>query len=407
MKILVVCQYYYPEPFRIPDLCEELVRRGHQVTVLTGVPNYPEGRIYPGYGSGKRKHEKTGGVTIDRCFTVPRRSGILFRFLNYYSFALSSSLRVLSGRIKPENGEKFDVVFVNQLSPVMMAQAGIWYKKKYGSRLLLYCLDLWPESLIAGHIKRNSLIYRYYRRVSEKIYKSCDRICVSSRSFQEYLNENFGIPEERMAWLPQYAEELFTQIPEAEPKDTMDFVFAGNIGEVQSVGTVIEAARLLETEQFLRFHIVGGGTALEDLKKQAEGLSNVIFYGRRPLEEMPRFYTLADAMLVTLAPDPMLGMTLPGKVQSYLAAGKPVIGAADGEIMHVIREAGCGLCGSAGDAGQLAGNIRKFCSDPDRKRYAANSGRFYVSRFQKDTFMKNLEKEFANTCRSEKRNTAE
>lgn len=155
MKILVVCQYYYPEPFRIKDICEEMVRRGHEVHVVTGYPNYPEGILYEGYGKGKHIDEVINGVSVHRCFTIPRQTGTLKRMLNYYSYALSSTKYVRSKKCKTVDGKPFDYVFCNQLSPVMMTHAAIAYKKKYKVPMTMYCLDLWPESLIAGGIKSN------------------------------------------------------------------------------------------------------------------------------------------------------------------------------------------------------------------------------------------------------------
>ena len=154
MKILVICQYYSPEPFRHSDICEELVKRGHEVTVVTGLPNYPMGKIYDGFRHGKKRDEQINGVKIHRCFIIGRRHGAIFRFLNYYSYAISSHFYVKHLK------DDFDVVFVNQLSPVMMAKAGITYKKKHNKKLVLYCLDLWPESLVAGGITRGSFIYK-------------------------------------------------------------------------------------------------------------------------------------------------------------------------------------------------------------------------------------------------------
>ena len=148
MKILVICQYYLPEPFRISDLCEEFVKLGHEVSVVTGTPNYPEGRIYCGYRHGKRRNEVMNGVHVHRCFTIGRRSGKLFRFFNYFSYSISAS--IYASHMK----EKFDIVFVNQLSPVMMANPAIKYKNKHNVKMFLYCLDLWPESLTVGGIKK-------------------------------------------------------------------------------------------------------------------------------------------------------------------------------------------------------------------------------------------------------------
>ena len=160
-KILVICQYYKPEPFRISDICEEMVCRGHEVQVVTGYPNYPEGVLYEGYGKGKHIDEVINGVKVHRCFTIPRQTGTVKRMENYYSYAVSSVKYVLSDKCTASDGKQFDVVFCNQLSPVMMADAAIAYKKKHKVPAVMYCLDLWPESLIAGGVTRKSPIYKY------------------------------------------------------------------------------------------------------------------------------------------------------------------------------------------------------------------------------------------------------
>ena len=385
MKILVVCQYYDPEPFRIGDICRALKERGHQVTVVTGQPNYPEGEIYPGYEKKNRRHEVLDGVEVHRCFTMPRKSGVLHRFLNYYSFMLSSCRFV-----KKLPGD-YDVVLVNQLSPVMMAKAGILYGRKHKKKVVMYCLDLWPESLIAGGIGRSSPIYKFFHRVSRNIYTKMDKILVTSREFTGYLQQQFGIPEEKIQYLPQYAEELFDALPEVSREKHLNLTFAGNIGEVQSVETILQAARQL-LDKPITFQVVGGGSDLERLQKLAADwkLKNVVFYGRRPVYEMPEFYAKADAMLVTLKADPVLSLTLPGKVQSCMAAGKPIIGAVDGETARVIAEAECGYCGPAEDAGRLAENILEF-SSANMTQMGKNARAYYEQQFEKTRFIDTLE----------------
>lgn len=392
-RILVICQYYKPEPFRISDICEEMVRRGHEVQVVTGYPNYPEGILYDGYGKGKNIDEVIEKVSVHRCFTVPRETGSVKRLMNYYSFAVSATAYVLSKECVASDGKPFDVVYCNQLSPVMMADAAIAYKKKYKVPVVMYCLDLWPESLIAGGITRKSAVYNFFHHVSKRIYRQMDKILITSRMFSGYLGEEFGIEEEKIEYLPQYAEGIFEQIPAREEDGTFNFMFAGNIGVVQSVETVIDAAKMLKEEP-VKFHIVGGGTDFERIQGLAEGLENVIFYGRRPLEEMPEFYARADAMLVTLAADPVLSLTLPGKVQSYMAVGKPIIGAIDGETQAVIRSAQCGFCGKADDAVELADNVKKFIRSKDRVTMGQNARKFYEENFQKELFMDKLESMF-------------
>jgi len=393
-KILVICQYYKPEPFRISDICEEMVRRGHEVQVVTGYPNYPEGILYEGYSKGKKIDEVINGVKVHRCFTIPRETGTVKRVMNYYSYAVSSTQYVLSKSCVASDGKPFDVVYCNQLSPVMMADAAIAYKKKYKIPIVMYCLDLWPESLIAGGITRESYIYKYYHHVSRRIYRQVDKLLITSRMFENYLSGEFGIKKNKIEYLPQYAEGLFEHLPARQEDGTFNFMFAGNIGAAQSVETVIKAAKILKDEP-IKIHIVGGGTDLERVQGIAEGLENVIFYGRRPVEEMPEFYVKADAMLVTLADDPVLSLTLPGKVQSYMAAGKPIIGAINGETKVVIDAAQCGYCGKAADDVQLAKNIRKFIStETDRVTMGQNARKFYDENFQESLFMDKLESKF-------------
>lgn len=383
MKILVICQYYYPEPFRHPDICEELVKRGYDVTVVTGLPNYPMGEIYEGYRKGERRDELLNGVKVHRCFTIGRRQGVIYRFLNYYSYAFSST------RYVKKLKEKYDVVFVNQLSPVMMAKAGIAYKKKHKVPVVLYCLDLWPESMVAGGIDRNSKLYKIFHGVSRKIYNRADRILVTSRLFSDYFEKEFGITG--VKYLPQYAETLFT--PEQCKKDGDDYIdlmFAGNVGAAQSVDTIIRAAQLTEDIKNLRWHIVGDGSELGKIQDMARGMNQVIFHGRKPLKEMSKYYSMADAMLVTMKKDPVLSMTLPGKVQTYMAAGKLIIGAIDGETSLVVAEAKCGICGGAEDAETLAENVRKF-TKMDIEEMGRNARLYYDQHFQKQNFIEKIE----------------
>lgn len=392
-KILVICQYYKPEPFRISDICEEMVRRGHEVQVVTGYPNYPEGILYDGYGKGKHIDEVINGVKVHRCFTVPRETGTVKRLMNYYSYAVSSTGYVLSKKCVASDGKPFDVVYCNQLSPVMMADAAIAYKKKYKVPAVMYCLDLWPESLIAGGIARESKIYKYFHYVSKKIYRQMDKILITSRLFSDYLRDEFNIKKEKIEHLPQYAEGIFEQIPPRDEDGVFNFMFAGNIGAVQSVETVIKAAEMLKEEP-VKFHIVGGGTDLERLQEIAKDLDNVVFYGRRPLEEMPEFYAKADAMLVTLAADPILSLTLPGKVQSYMAVGKPIIGAIDGETRVVVETAQCGFCGKAESVDELVENVKKFIQSDRRNEMGQNARKYYEENFQEKMFMDKLENWF-------------
>lgn len=395
MKILVVCQYYYPEPFRISDICEALVREGHSVTVVTGTPNYPEGEIYPGYGKKARADEVIHGVRVHRCAIIPRKNGAIFRFLNYYSFVWASR------RYLRWQTEDFDVAFVNQLSPVMMAEGALAWAKRKGKRCVLYCLDLWPESLLMGGIRRNSLIYRFFRWVSRRIYQAADAVLVSSHGFLDYFENVLGMAPEKIRYLPQYAEDIFGELPKAAQKqECVDFLFAGNVGNLQSVETIVEAARLLQDDPGIRIHIVGGGISLDKCKRMAQGLPNITFYGRQDLQEMPKYYAMADALLISLVKNPALSANLPGKVQSYLAAGKPVIGSVDGETARLVQEAQCGMCSPAEDPEALAQIIREAAAHPEqRKRCGENARQYYQAHFQKDLFLSALVEVLSENCK--------
>lgn len=384
MKILVICQYYYPEPFRITDICEELVKKGHDVTVVTGTPNYPMGEIYSGYEDKSRQDEIINGVTVHRCHIHPRKTGALHRLWNYYSYSFRSK------RYINRLDSSFDVVFINQLSPVMMANAGIKYAKKYNKCSVLYCLDLWPASLAVGGINKG-IMYNWFHRVSNRIYHSVDKILVSSKSFSKYFEDEFGLSD--TTYLPQYSEEAFTpDVCKKTPNENIDLMFAGNVGTAQSVDTVIRAAALCKDIQNLRWHIVGDGKELYTCKKLAEKLDvPVIFHGRKPIGEMPKYYAMADAMIVTMQKDPIISLTLPGKVQSYMAAGKPIIGAIDGETAIVLNEAQeDDYCGPSENCQALADNVIKLINSPKRVEIGNKNREYYLKTFSKGRYIKDL-----------------
>ncbi len=393
MKILVVCQHYWPEPYYLPDVCEELARRGHEVHVVTDVPNYPMGETYDGYDHRKNREQERNGVRITRTFTIPRHHSAVFRLLNYYSYSFSSTAYI--GTLPGD----YDVVFANETSPVMMTRAATAYSRKWGKKCVLYCMDLWPACLAAGGLSPESPIYRFFGAVSRKLYNRADRILITSKMFREYLETEHGVPDEKIAYLPQYAPARFDEVPPAEEKDTYDLVFAGNVGAAQSLDTLLRAAALLQKETWdgkpLRWHIVGDGSELQNLKDLAARLelTGVIFHGRRPPEEMPRYYALADAMLVLLTADKNIARTLPGKVQTCMAAGKPILAAADGETPSVLEEANCGFCAPAENAAAFAEAVRTFLTDPDKARLGRNARAYYERHFTRQVFMDKLEEE--------------
>ena len=239
------------------------------------------------------------------------------------------------------------------------------------------------------------MIYKIFHIISARIYKQADKILITSSMFQKYLNDELKISNKRISYLPQYAEELFD--PKRclkKPDEYTDLMFAGNIGKVQNVEIILKVADKLRNKK-VRFHIVGDGSDFDRLKKIKEklNLDNVTFYGRQPLEEMPSYYSMADAMIVTLEDDPTLSLTLPGKVQTYMAAGKPIIGSINGETASVIKAAECGYCSSAENENELTEIILKFISYKDKEHFSLSARKYYEDNFRKELFIQKLEKE--------------
>lgn len=391
MKILVVCQYYYPENFQITPICEQLVRDGYEITVLTGLPNYPTGIVSEEYKKGHRD-EVVNGVRVIRCFEIGRKKGAAFLALNYISFWLSALEKV------KRLDDDFDLVFVYQLSPVMMGLPGRKYARKHCIPMLLYCCDLWPESLKMYLHSEQNPIFRIFKKISKIVYCSADRIAVQSKSFIQYLKDTHSIPDEKIVYIPAFADDTYL-LSDFSPEDNniVDFVFLGNLGIAQNLIAVLEAVEIIQDIPGFMIHFVGDGSCLEEMKRFVEDKhleDKVCFYGRRPVEEMSKYYKQADACLVSLKADNQTGLTLPSKVQGYMAAGKPIIGMIDGSAKDVIEESGCGLCVAAGDVNGLADAMRQFIEQPDKFRDCGQNGReYFVRNFRKEIFMQTLEHE--------------
>ena len=398
MKILVVCQYYYPENFQVTPICEQLVHDGYDVTVLTGLPNYPTGNVLEEYKKGHRK-EEINGVQVIRCFEIGRKKGVLHLALNYISYWLTALYKV--GALEDD----FDLVFVYQLSPVLMGLPATKYSQKHNVPMILYCCDLWPESLKMYIHNEKNPIFSFFKRISKKVYDSCDRIAVQSSSFIHYLEATHDIPREKIVYIPAFADETYLTADFTPEDNIVDFVFLGNLGIAQNLIAVLQAIEQIKSVPGFKVHFVGDGSFLDVMKQfvKEKGLEEIVcFYGRRPVEEMPKYYKLADACLVSLKADNQTGLTLPAKVQGYMAAGKPIIGMIDGSAKDVIEESKCGLCVSAGDIIGLANAMKDFIEHADKYRECGQNGRdYFINNFSKTIFMENLESEINRLGRRE------
>lgn len=392
-KILVVCQHYYPENFQITPICEQLVKDGYDVTILTGLPNYPMGIVPDEYKKGHRD-EIINGVHVVRGYEIGRRKGPLWLAINYVSFTLSflHKVNVLSG--------DFDIVLVYQLSPVLMALPGIKYANKHKVPLMIYCCDLWPESMKMYIKNEKNILFRIMKRMSQKVYSRADVLAVQSKSFIDYMEQTHGIKRDKMIYMPAFADETYLETDFTSDDNLVDFVFLGNLGIAQNLISVLEAVNKIKDVPNFKVHFVGDGSCLGQMKEfvNNNGLEDIVqFYGRRPVEEMPKFYKLADACLVSLKADNATGLTLPSKVQGYMAAGLPIIGMIDGSAQEVIAEAKCGLCVNADDVDGFARVMKNFIENKEEYRdFGLNGRKYFKDNFNKRKLLDSIEKSIDN-----------
>lgn len=397
MQILVVSQYFWPENFRINDLVQQLVQRGHQVTVLTGIPNYPSGKVFDAYRINPRVFSEFKGARVIRVPMVPRGSGGARLVLNYMSFVLGATIWG-TWRLR---GIAADVIFVFEPSPVTVGLPAVWLSKIKRSPVVFWALDLWPETLAALGVVRSPRILRWVGRMVRFIYDRCALVLGQSSGFLDSIS-NHCSDKQKIRYFPSWAEDVFANedVPLAAEvpvlADGFNVVFAGNIGEAQDMPTVLDVAERLKGNVDIRWIIVGDGRKSEWLRAEVSnrGLqSKVLLPGCFPVERMPSFYAHADALLVSLKRDPVFSMTIPGKVQSYLMAGIPIIGMLDGEGATVIRDANAGLTCAAGDGAGLAEAVLTMAAmSPEARRQLGRNGRQYAQQeFGRKQLMVRLE----------------
>lgn len=392
MRTLFVCQHYWPEQFQTTDICEELARRGHEVTALVGIPNYPTGVVPEGYRDGANREQSRNGVRIVRAEEVPRRPGVVGLARNYWSF-----MRGADRRLRDLDGE-YDVIFAYQISPVLMAEPAMRAKRRFGAPVLLYCADIWPDAVRAMLPDGLGFLMPAVRSVSTRIYRGADRVATNSRAYVDCFERVHGINRARCSYVPQYADDSYLGMDlSAAPSAKARFMVMGNIGRLQYMRVLMEAVDLLRGRDDFELHVVGTGSAMGELESfvSERGLDgHVTFHGRHPVEEMPCFYRMADACVLTLhVPGaPWISSTLPSRLQGYMAAGKPVIAAIDGSAAEVIAESGCGASVPGTDSVGLARLMADFIDNRGRYEGCGERGRAYFrDNFTRGRYMDEIE----------------
>jgi colanic acid biosynthesis glycosyl transferase WcaI len=397
LRILVVSQYFWPENFRVNDLVKEWVQRGHQVTVFTGIPNYPAGKVFDAYQAQPSAFTKYEGAEVVRVPMLPRGSGSLHLILNYLSFV------VCSGIFGPWRlrGKPADVIFVFEPSPVTVGLPAIWFGKIKNAPVVFWALDLWPETLAAIGVVRSPRVLGWVGQLVRHIYNRCTLVLGQSRGFLGSI-ALYCDDRAKIRYFPSWAEDVFMDdIVKSAPEvpewtDGFTVVFAGNIGEAQDMPAVLDAVEQLKGNASVRWIIVGDGRKSDWLHSEVvrRGLNKqVLLPGRFPMERMPSFYAHANALLVSLKRDPVFSMTIPGKVQSYLMAGIPLLGMLDGEGAAVIREAQAGLTCEAGDGVGLAKAVLALAAMPttERMQMGLNGQNYAQQEFGRAQLMDRLE----------------
>jgi len=391
--LLVVSQYFYPEQFRINDICSEWVKRGYKVTVLTGIPNYPQGKFYKGYGFFKKTKEYYNGMEIRRIPLLPRGTGVLMMALNYFSFVVSGFFWSIF------TGLNTDIVFIYEVSPMTQALPGVWYAKRKKIPCFLYVMDLWPENVeIIGGVK-NKTILGLIGKIVNYIYFNCDKIFTSSKSFIRAIADR-GISKGKMVFWPQYAEDCYKPLKKDDntigliPDDgTFNLIFAGNIGYAQGLEILPKTANILKSEgRQVRFNIVGDGRFKENLINMTrdEDVREMFnFIEKQPADKIPEFMSVCDAALITLSGSRIFEMTLPAKLQSYLACGIPIVVSGNGEIQKVVEGSNAGVFCDAADPVALSKIITELLSKTKEEMAAlsANARNYYERNYDKSMLL--------------------
>lgn len=386
--ILVISQYFYPETFRINDMCKEWVKRGYRVTVITGIPNYPMGKFFEGYGYTKKRRETWNGIEVIRIPLIARGNGSIGMMANYASFTISGFVKNLFSDIKA------DYVFTFEVSPMTQALVGCWYAKKHHVPHYLYVQDLWPENVMTVTGISNPAMIKPIDKMVDYIYKNTDEIFATSPSFVDAIcNRKVKVSRKKVHYWPQYAEEFYVPakkkpVKEIGPDESFKVIFTGNIGTAQGLQILPRTAELLKEEN-VKFVMVGDGRYLEAFKEEvrARGVEHkFVMIPRQPAERIPELLAACDAAFLSFQDAELWAMTIPAKLQSYMACGMPVIASAQGETERIIDEAGCGVCSRIGDAGALAEAVRKMM-DADLTEMGQKSREYFMSHFDKGKLM--------------------
>ena len=396
MHILIVSQYFWPENFRINDIALGLKEKGNEVSVLSGIPNYPEGKFFHGYSFFSQSKDVWNGIPIYRSRQFPRgHNNSVLLALNYFSFALFASWKVLWMK------KKYDRILVYQVSPVFLIIPALVAKWRWNIPLYINILDLWPETLASTRPGRSPILLKSVGAISDYLYRKADHLLLPFKSCQPIL-EKRGISSNQMSYLPNSIDDFYLPVP---PDAQFEHLFTGethllltgNLGEAQGIPLIIDAANQLKSKYpSLRWILVGEGRSRKELEQlvKDKGLTQVVsFPGRFPASVMPALIARADASLLTLKKEPIFAITVPNRLQSYMACGKPILASIDGEAASIISAAKCGLVAPAGDLCEFISIVEKFMetSSEEREIWGDNARAYFLKNFERNKILDQLD----------------
>lgn len=401
-RICIFTNHFYPEDFKANDVAFELAKNDFDVSVVTAVPDYPKGKFFDGYGIFKKSREMVNGCKVYRLPIIPRgRGGAVRLVLNYASYYLCARIFTFFHKFFC----KYDAVFVHLTSPFFIGKCAVALKRRQKIPLVFWVLDLWPESLTAAAGIQSPLIINSQRRMVANVYKNCDKILIGSKGFEKSILEK-GDFKDKLVYFPNWAEnvasaEISDEVKNPSPfcdftEDDFVLLFAGNIGEAQNIGCILDAAVNLKNETRIKFVFLGDGRARERLVRRAEDESllerTVFFPGRFPIETMPHFMRKAAVLMVSLKNDEIFNLTVPQKVQFYMAQGKPILALLNGDGADLVSEAQCGFAVEAGNCAAFADAVLKLSalSKADLESMGQNGKNFYEKNFRKDLRIRQL-----------------
>ncbi len=397
MRVLLVTQYFYPEVFKSNDLAFELAKRGHHVDALVGIPNYPDGKYFKGYGIIKKRHEVVNGVNVYRVFQTPRGKGGWRLPVNYLSFVIFGCSRIM---IQFVWKKKYDCIIGHEPSPIFQAYPALLLRKLRKSPFYYWIMDLWPDAMKSGGGVKNEKVLQYVDKLVKGIYKRTDKILITSERFRELIAAK-GNFSDKIVYFPNWSDDILEMDDHYEIPvlpNGFKIMVAGNLGKSQNLEAVTEVMLGLKDNTEVKWVFVGGGSRrewLEDFIKENNMEDKAVCLGQYPFKTMPAFYKQADAMLVTLrAGFPHLEAVVPARLQSYMSAGRPVLAMIGCGGADIIEESQCGYAVPAGDSDGLITVIKEkvLANREGFEKMGANGRDYYNKHYRLDDCIDNLEK---------------